>query len=51
MVAPQLDMFATAPEWIELTLAKPNLVTWLERMNARPSMQTTTWQRVAAMVA
>jgi glutathione S-transferase len=27
----------------------PNLVAWLARMEARPSMQATTWERVAEM--
>jgi glutathione S-transferase len=49
MLAPQLDLFAAAPEWAELTMDRPNLPAWLARMNARASMQATTWQQVAAM--
>ena len=49
MLAPQLDFFAAAPEWAELTASAQNLTAWLERMRARPSMQATTWERVAAM--
>jgi len=48
MLGPQLDFFSAAPEWAELTASASNLVGWLERMRARPSMQATTWQRVAA---
>ena len=51
LVAPQLDMFSAAPEWIELTADKPALSGWLKRMVSRPSMQATTWTRVAALAA
>jgi len=46
-VAPQLDFLAATPEWERLTAASPNLVSWLDRMNARPSFTATTWERVA----
>lgn len=49
MVAPQLDLFTDTPEWAELTSSTPNLLAWLDRMSARPSMQATTWPRVSAM--
>ncbi len=42
-------MLAAAPEWAPLTKARQQLVDWLERMRARPSLQATTWDRVAAM--
>lgn len=45
MLAAQLDFLAQTPEWV--ALATPNLTIWLARMNARPSMQATTWQRTA----
>ena len=48
-LAPQLDFFAATPEWAALTDGRDNLVEWLTRMNARPSMQATTWPRVSAM--
>jgi glutathione S-transferase len=48
-LAPQLDFLALTPEWAELGVPHHNLVAWLERMNARPSMQATTWERVAQM--
>jgi len=47
LVAPQLDFLAATPEWEPLTAASPNLVSWLDRMNARPSFTATTWERVA----
>lgn len=49
LVASQLDFIAGTPEWPLLTAERPNLVTWLERMRARPSFQATTWECVAEM--
>lgn len=49
MVAPQLAFFSELPEWGPLTAGNPNLVAWLARMNDRPSLQATTWERVTAM--
>jgi glutathione S-transferase len=49
MLAPQLDFFEETPEWELLTAAHPNLRQWLARMNARPSMSATTWDRIAEM--
>ena len=49
LLAPQLDFMRVTPEWTQLVAGKENLSAWLERMNARPSMQATTWERVAAM--
>jgi glutathione S-transferase len=49
ILAPQLDFFAATPEWEPLTAKSPNIRQWLERMNMRPSMHATTWERVAAM--
>lgn len=49
ILAPQLDFFRETPEWKPLTVKNANLRAWLERMNARPSMGATTWERVAAM--
>lgn len=43
----QLDFLAATPEWQPLTAKAPNLVSWLARMNARPSLQATTIERVA----
>ena len=47
LIAPQLDFLALTPEWKPLTAATPNLVSWLQRMNARASFKATTWERVA----
>jgi len=49
MLAPQLDFFAATPEWTTLTDGNPNLIAWLDRMKARPSLEGTTWERVSAM--
>ena len=49
MVAPQLSLFLQTPEWTELGEPHENLVAWLARMEARPSLQATTWARVAQM--
>jgi glutathione S-transferase len=49
ILAPQLDFCAATPEWQPLTAHCPNIRQWLDRMNARPSMCATTWERVAAM--
>jgi glutathione S-transferase len=50
-VAPQVDFIAATPEWEILAAPHRNLVAWLERMRARPSLQATTWERVAALAA
>ena len=49
MLAPQLDFLRATPEWQPLTAGHQNLRTWLDRMNTRPSMVSTTWERVAGM--
>ena len=49
MLAPQLDFLRELPEWQALTSQHANLRSWLERVNQRPSLEATTWQRVAAM--
>ena len=49
LIAPQLDVFAQTPEWAPLTEEAPNLIAWLARMNERPSLKATTWERLAAM--
>lgn len=48
-LAPQLEFFTHTPEWKVLGEPYPNLVAWLDRMNARPSMLATTWERVGQM--
>ena len=49
LLAPQLDFFRETPEWEPLTVPHANLRAWLARMNVRPSMLATTWERVAEM--
>jgi len=49
LLVPQLDFLSQTPEWTPLSAGNPNLVDWLERMNARPSLKATTWERVADM--
>jgi glutathione S-transferase len=49
MVAPQLAFLSMTPEWQPLTASMPSLVSWLDRMNARPSFQATTWERLTEL--
>jgi glutathione S-transferase len=49
LVAPQISFFAETPEWKVLGVPHANLVAWLARMEARSSMQVTTWERVSEM--
>jgi glutathione S-transferase len=48
-VAPALAFFTETPEWQGLGAPHQNLVEWLMRMEARPSMKATTWERVSQM--
>jgi glutathione S-transferase len=47
MIAPALDFFTVIPEWSILGAPHSNLVSWMGRMQERPSMKATTWERVA----
>jgi glutathione S-transferase len=49
LIAPQIGFFTQTPEWSVLGAPHANLVAWLARMEARPSLQATTWERVSAM--
>jgi len=49
LIAPQLTFFTQTPEWSVLSAPHANIVAWLARMEARPSFQATTWDRVAEM--
>jgi glutathione S-transferase len=49
LVAPHLGFLAQTPEWASLTEASPNLVSWLHRMEARPSFKATTRERLAEL--
>ncbi|MGJ4925988.1 glutathione S-transferase family protein [Bradyrhizobium sp. HKCCYLS2038] len=46
--APQASFLALTPEWATLTAAHPNLVAWIERLEARPSFQATTMDQLVA---
>jgi len=46
LLAPHLSMFALAPEGAQILQGHENLTRWLTRMEARPSMQATTWDRL-----
>jgi glutathione S-transferase len=47
MIAPAMAFFILTPEWSVLGAPHANLVTWIAQMQARPSMQATTWERLA----
>ena len=49
LVAPSVAFFTATPEWAELGLPHANLAAWLKRLEARPSLQATTWERVSEM--
>ncbi len=49
LVAPHLEFLSWTPEWGPLTANCPNLVSWLDRMNARASFAATTWERVSEL--
>lgn len=51
IVAPQLDFLRQAAEWALLTASTPNLLSWLDRMNARASFKATTWEKIAQLAA
>jgi len=48
-LSPAVDFFTATPEWAELGAPHQNLVAWLARMEARPSMKATTWERVSEL--
>ncbi len=50
-IAPQLDFLAMTPEWPALTAQADNIVAWLGRMTARPSLAATTWEKIAGRAA
>ena len=50
-VAPHVDFLASTPEWTRLSDGRANVVAWLDRVRARPSMEGTTWPRVSEMAA
>lgn len=51
LLAAHLSMFALAPEGDAILQEHENLRGWLARIEARPSMQATTWDRLLERVA
>jgi glutathione S-transferase len=51
LLAPHLSMFALAPEGADILKEHANLNSWLARIEARPSMTATTWDRLLERVA
>src|SRR5215472_6609199 len=51
VLAPHLSMFALAPEGAQILQEHQNLTRWLARMEARPSMQATSWDRLLERAA
>jgi glutathione S-transferase len=49
VLAPGVEAFEKLPEWSALGEPHTNLVAWLKRMQERPSMKATTWERVAEL--
>jgi glutathione S-transferase len=49
LVAPAVEFFTIAPEWSVLGAPHPNLAAWIKRMQDRPSMKATTWERVSEL--
>jgi glutathione S-transferase len=48
-IAPQLHFLSLTPEWTPLSAGHRNLVDWFDRMNARPSFQATTWEKLTEL--
>jgi glutathione S-transferase len=51
LLAPHLSMFAEAPEGAQILQEHENLRRWLARMEARPSMQATNWDKLLERAA
>ena len=51
LLAPHLSMFAEAPEGAQILQEHENLRGWLARIEARPSMEATSWDRLLQRVA
>jgi glutathione S-transferase len=47
-LAPQMDFLSQTPEWETLAPPDGTIAQWLARIQARPSLQATTWEAVAA---
>jgi glutathione S-transferase len=46
--APQLSFLSLTPEWAKLAAPHANITAWIARLEARPSFQATTMERLAA---
>ncbi|UFZ06595.1 glutathione S-transferase family protein [Bradyrhizobium ontarionense] len=46
--APQASFLSQTPEWTQLTAEHPNLVAWIDRLEARPSFRSTSWEQLMA---
>ncbi len=51
MLAPAIEFFTMIPEWTALGAPHANLAAWMKRMQARPSMMATTWERVSELAS
>jgi glutathione S-transferase len=49
LLAPAVDFFTVIPEWTALGAPHANLVAWMKRMQERPSLKATTWERVTEL--
>jgi glutathione S-transferase len=49
MLAPGVEFFSMIPEWSVLGAPHAHLLAWMKRMQARPSMMATTWERVSEL--
>ena len=49
LLAPAVEFFTAVPEWSALGAPHANLVSWMTRMQERPSMKATTWERVSEL--
>jgi len=49
LLAPAVEFFTAVPEWSALGAPHANLVAWMARMQERPSMKATTWERVSEL--
>jgi glutathione S-transferase len=48
MLAPHFEYLAISPEGAQVLAPYPRLTAWLERVQARPSMHNTTWEKLQA---
>jgi len=51
LLAAHLSMFAQATEGAQMLQEHENLTRWLARIEARPSMAATTWDKLLERVA